>query len=78
MSRVSSIYKEDIMQIINLIPILFFAMVLLAVHYGQPEEYRYGECTENSGCPAANSGIIDPCPYFAATTTFMDAEIEVF
>lgn len=64
--------------IINMLPILLFAvMVRLAVYYGQPEEHRCGECTENFGCPAANSGVIYPCPYFTTNTTFMDAEIEV-
>ena len=61
----------------NLLLILFFAVALIMGYNGQPVEPRCGECAENSGCPAANTGVLYPCPYCVTDAFAQDAEIEV-
>lgn len=61
----------------NLLLILCCAAVLIMGYSGQPEEPRCGECTENPGCPAANTSVIYPCPYCVTEAFTQDAEIEV-
>lgn len=30
----------------------------------EPEERRCGKCKEKGTCPAYNTGVLDPCPYY--------------
>lgn len=56
--------------ILKLTPFLLcsFALWLSAITTKYSEEYRCGECSGFAGCPAANTGVLYPCPHYLAET----------
>ena len=34
-------------------------------YWDDPEEYRCSSCSERFSCPAAFTGVVFPCPYYA-------------
>ncbi len=60
-----------VLLVLGLVVAWAYGFVLLVRRGRKPkDEYRCDDCISGSECPAANTGVIYPCPFFLDATRF--------